>query len=284
MRSLIIGQTSFIGQKLFNSLAKQDHQVYGTTRSTKLKTTNILEFDLAWKEQDWPAFPEQIDSVFFSSAMTSQKVVEENQQQARFINVEQTIKVINFFLERGSHIVFPSTNLVLPNDTPEQKIDTPYNPLSLYASFKAEIEKELLKAPTQATICRLPKILGPSTPIIQNWVRKLKDRETIQALTDLIVAPVSITYTINTLSRIMEQQPGGIIQLSGHEISYFNIARMIAEELDIQEHLVQPQTSQEISLSLASSPKHPGMDTTRTEQILGIPRQSLAELIADIIE
>lgn len=283
MRCLIIGQTSFLGQQLYAKLREDGHEVFGTSRAVTDYPEQLLEFDLGWPEQDWPVFPDHIDSVFFSSALTNQKIIEENQEQARFINVEKTLEVINYFLKRGAHIIFPSTNLVLANETPDQKIDAPYRPLSLYASLKAEVEKELLKTPSQTTICRLPKILGSSTPLIQNWCTKLKQKEEIQALTDLIVAPVSIDYAIEMLCKIIVKRPGGIIHMSGQEISYFQIARSIAKRLHASGKLVVPQNSKEIGISLESSPRHPSLNTTRTQKIFGIPEQSLDKLIEDIV-
>ncbi len=284
MRCLIIGQNSFLGQKLFAKLSDRKHQVFGTSRADNNKTKQSLKFDLGWPKDKWPAFPDRLDSLFLASALTSQKSIEENQEYARLINVEQTLEIISFFLERGVHIVFPSTNLVLANDIPDQKIDAPWHPLSLYATLKAEVEKELLKYPSQATICRLPKILGASTPLIQTWYKKLKKKEEIQALTDLIAAPVSVTYAINLLAEIMEQRPGGIIHISGQETSYYNIASSMAEKLQVSAQLVVPQTSQALGISLESSPEHPGLNTDRTEKIFGIPSQKLDELIADIID
>lgn len=283
MRCLVIGQKSFLGYKLYTSLSERKHQVFGTSRNERDKAPHIFQFDLGWEQKKWPAFPEQIDSVFFSSALTNQKLIEDNQELARFINVEKTLEVINFFLERGSHIVFPSTNLVLANEVPDQPIDAPYNPLSLYADLKAEVEKELLKNYTQVTICRLPKILGSSTPLILNWVEKLKRREPVQALTDLVVAPVSVSYAIKILCEVMELRPGGIIHMSGQETTYLNIAQLIAEKLKASDKFVIPQTSKEIGISLESSPKHPSLDTSRTKELLGIASQSLDDLISDII-
>ncbi len=283
MRCLIIGQKSFLGQRLYTALIEQGEHVYGTSRGEKDKTAQILEFDLSSNRENWPSFPDQIESVFLSAALTNQKVIEENQEHARLVNVEKTLEIVDFFLKRESHIVFPSTNLVLANEVPSQKIDAPYKPLSLYAGFKAEVERKLLEKQPQATICRLPKILDFSTPLIQNWCEKLKAKEQVQALTDLIVAPVSVSYAIKILCKVMKMRPGGIIQMGGEEVSYFDIAQLIAEKLGVSRKLVIPQTSEEIGISLASNPRHPSLDTSRTEESFGIPAQSLDDFISDII-
>lgn len=283
MRCLVIGQTSFLGQRLYTALISRGHKVYGTARKNIDKSHDILEFDLSSPKDDWPVFPEKIDCVFFSSAMTNQNEIEKSQDKARFINVDKTLEVMNFLIERGAHILFPSTNLVLANDTPDQKTDDPYKPQSFYASLKAEVEQELLKMPANATICRLPKILDSSTPLISEWRTQLKSKKTIHALTDLFVAPVSVSYAINILLQMMEKRAGVIIHMSGQEVSYFTIAQLLAERLGVPKDLVIPQTSADAGISLASSPRHPSLDTSRTEEIFGISSQSLDELISHLV-
>ena len=180
--------------------------------------------------------------------------------------------------KRDIHVIYPSTNLVLACDRPNQAEDSPLSPIGLYGETKAAVEKSLIKD-NGVTIARLPKILGTKGDILHNWKEKLGNGEEISAFSNLIVSPVSLPYAVNFLCKLMTGQPEGIWHISGkEEISYYQLARKLAEFISSAPDLVKPDTMPE---NLGAAPLHPSLSCEKTRQVFGIKRQSISELLTD---
>lgn len=258
MNILILGIDSALGQSLAAALTKSGHQVIGTSRR---KNSGHIFFDLAEDHTAWPHWPDGIDAAFIAAAMTKQQDCANNPEQAQFINVTQTLKLIETLRAKSIPVVFPSTNLVL-------------SPIGPYAETKATVEKTLNNKP-DVTIARLPKILDGQSGILQDWTQKIKDGTEIRAFTNLKIAPVSLSYATNFLIKLLGSRPGGLWQISGaSEISYVDLAKSLGAYLKKEPVITAAEAP-------GPQPTHPGLDASTTLKKFGLAPQSLNDVFKD---
>ncbi len=277
MKFLIVGVNSLLGSALGQALSNAGHSIIGTERITSGKN-NHLQFDLSSSSDAWPDWPENIDSAFIAAAVTSQENCTNDPKYAQFINVTQTLLLIEQLRCQGVHIVYPSTNLVLPCTEPQQSIDTEYGPIGSYGESKAEVEQAVHPC-KDVTIARLPKILDKSGGILRNWSRQLKNSEQISVFTNLKVSPVSLAYCTDFLLQLMVRQMGGIWHLSGAEdISYAEVAKAFITSVGYSPDAETLLEYSQMDMSKGALPAHPGLDCSKTRQVLGIVPQKLNDI------
>ncbi len=277
MKILIVGIDSTIGRSVANALSAKGHTVIGTSRR---ESEQHLQFDLNQNASQWPDFPDDLDAAFIAAAITSQSICAENPILARFVNVDQTLRLAEFLTSKGIHVIYPSTNIVLACDMPLQPVDAPLAPIGVYARMKADVETAL-HGNARATIARLPKILDGNSGILSTWRTKLAQGETIEAFTNLIVSPVSLGYAATFITTLLEKKPNGVWQISGdREISYYDLAVALAKYMGVPTSK-NPVIPTRMPESAIAAPLHPGMDTSLTKDVLGMPSQTLHALLED---
>ena len=281
MKALIVGIDSVVGRSVAQALRENGDSVIATSRRTEKNDQDILPFDLSLPQKQWPDWPEDIEVAFIAAAMSRQKDCEDQPEKAHFINVEQTLKLIDVLLEQDIHVVYPSTNLVLACNTPNQPPEAPLRPKGTYGHSKAEVEKAL-KGKEDISVVRLPKILDGTSGLLGDWKQKLESGEHIRVFTDIKVAPVSLKYAANFIVNIMQGKQAGIWQISGEEeISYAVLAQKLAAHLGMESKAESLLQEQKAPAALGGVPLHPGMDCAKTKEYLGLGEQALPALLKD---
>jgi len=277
MNILIIGKDSLLGKSLAYRLRKDGHNITGTTRNDVITNRDIF-FDLSTEEENWPNWPDDIDAAFIATAITKQSLCQEQPDIARFINIDQTLKLISSLRAKNIHVVYPSTNLVLSCKNPYQPDDAPLRPIGFYGKTKAEIETSSINK-EGVTIARLPKILDGDSGLLNNWQEKLTKGIEVSAYNNLIISPISLSHAVDFLYKLIQKQPGGIWQISGEEeLSYYQLCCKLAEFISAPTNLVKSGVMPE---SIAATPIHPSLSCKKTQKALGIGNQSLSNLLKD---
>jgi dTDP-4-dehydrorhamnose reductase len=280
---LIVGIDSTIGRALAATLSRQGRDVIGTSRRPAAASGATLFLDLAQDMADWQP-PSGISVAVLAAGMDQRQCVLDP-ERARRVNVDHLLLVSRRLLATGARVVFPSTNLVFACDRPDQPANSGYQPLNLYAALKAEVEQRLLETGGNVALCRLAKLLTIDLPLIAGWLRDLAADRPISAFSDLNVAPVSLSYTIEFMTRVMASAETGIFQISGaEEQSYCNFARALARGVGRPEALVRCCTSQEAGIDLPASPRHPSLNASRTNNVLGLAPQPVHQVIDELVK
>lgn len=270
MHCAIIGTDGLLGRALRMALENAGHRVTGTTRRPAASGDVFL--DLSQDPARWPDI--SCETAFIAAGVTSQASCAQDPDQARSINVDQTLRLIEKLNDQGAHAVFPSTNIVLGCETPFQPVDAPLKPLGFYAGMKADVERALRDKP-KCAVARLPKILDGKSGLLKTWREQQARGEKIRAFTNLKIAPVSLVYASKFIKKLMEKKLEGVWHISGgQEISYYDLAceifgssRVLADEM--------------LENAAAASPRHPSLDCARTEDALHMKPQTLASLLTD---
>lgn len=250
---LILGGDSIIGKALYLDLIKDNFLVYKSTRKEKLEIDEFY-LDLS-NDLDFSTFPnESYNFVFICISITSIEYCKQNVLETNNINVNQTIKLLNYFNRKGAFIIYFSTNLVFDGLHQIMRYDTKVNPQTIYGKQKVEVENYLLQIPNNAVI-RLTKVIDEKFKLFDTWVNKLNAKESITAFKDMYMSPIWIFDVVNFLKSFITNPTTGIIQISVDlDISYHDAAIYIANYLNIDTNLVI--SASYIDFGIEYVPKH----------------------------
>lgn len=221
MKSIaIIGKHSAIGSALIHQLGQNNYNIKCSARRPDV---DAVFLDLSRYDPNAHPFNEAPDTAFISAAMVVQKECEERPDEAWKINVEKTITLVEKFLSQGSHVIIPSTNLVLGSQQAFLDINTPLAPFGVYGKTKAALETQFKDHP-KVSIVRFTKILEKDRGIIPIWKNALKTGQPVNIVTNVNIAPISINYAVRFLHALVDKKLAGIWHVSGKEdISYKNL-------------------------------------------------------------
>jgi len=193
-------------------------------------------------------------------------------------------------LERGIFVTFISTNSVFGCERPWPHEEDPHEPGIAYARQKAEVERTIrtaavmLGAADRLNIVRLTKILDLDTPPLPNWFAAWDRGEKVHPFSDLIFAPMSVSFVGEALTMIGEKRILGDLHLSGAEnVSYVYLAYSLAEKLSVDTLLIAPTTAEEKGIHIPFNPHYSGLDMSRTSKLTGVMPQTLADVASDLV-
>lgn len=286
MNFLIVGPKSMLGASLVSELCGRAGSLVTTTRKeSDVSGPHSLYLDLASPPSTWPEFGEsRPDVAFLLAAVTSQHDCQKNPELARLVNVTHTVEMARRLVDLGARIVFPSSNLVYDGNISLAAPDLPYSPRALYGRLKAEAEGALLSLQGEVAVLRLPKVLAGDNPLVAGWRRSLQAGEPIDAFSDLLLAPVSVGLATTVCVALGETRGRGIYQVSSYdEVSYAELARMVAERVGAPEGLVHEITSVQAGATLEHLPDHVTLDGSRVQSEFGIKMPSVLETMKEIL-
>jgi dTDP-4-dehydrorhamnose reductase len=136
----IVSASGFIGSELFRKSSKQ-FETIGTGRSA---STSQVRFDLARPNEFQYDNLNPGDTIFLCAAVSSPDVCANDPEFATTVNVRGTSEFVRRAMERGSRIIFFSSDTVYgeqPNPFTEKQQPNPIGP---YAEMKLQVEQEFM--------------------------------------------------------------------------------------------------------------------------------------------
>jgi len=271
-RVLIVGGDGLIGRALAGDLAARGWRVRATTR----RAGPGPALDLA-TPFDAAAVTEGVDALVLSAAVTGRAACERDPAGAHRVNVEAPVALARPVLARGGQVVFLSTHIVLGGDRPFLPPDAPHAPVDVYSRQKAEAEAWLAELPGAAeglSIVRLTKVLDWSSGVLAGWRATLAAGQTIEAYTDLVLAPVTAGHVVAALARLLQDRVCGVVHLSGaEEISFADLAFALAGPLGWPHGSIRPMAGRPVNPLAAASPRHASLAAERPESLDAVLRE-----------
>jgi dTDP-4-dehydrorhamnose reductase len=276
---LVVGGDGLIGRTLARRLEADGHAVLATTRRRGCAGPGRPHLELAQDPSDWTP-PRPVGVAFLLAAAANQLSCCADPSASRRINVDHTVALARRLVSLGAFAVFTSTNLVFDGEEAHYRTYATPHPTSEYGRQKAEAEQALLALGPRVAVVRLTKVLAAEMPLIGRWVEALKAGHPVEAFTDLICAPMPVDFVAEALARIGAQQKGGLFHLSGaDEVSYADLARLLALRLGVDGALVKPTTSAAAGVTLQSLPKHSSLDARDVADAFALPPPRLDAVI-----
>ncbi|MBF0304347.1 MAG: sugar nucleotide-binding protein [Alphaproteobacteria bacterium] len=281
-RVLIVGGDGKIATAVAHHLAAEGAEVIATTRRRERvsPTRPFLELpDLGPLRDLDPG-----DACLLSASVASPEAVRHDPEGVRRVNVEAITAAAEICRARRAHVLFLSTNQVFDGTVPRPPADRPTCPVSEYGRQKAEVEDRLRAMGQGVAILRLARALERGLPLFVEWKRRLLAGEPIEAFTERTIAPISYEFLAKVIGAILAVRGEGVWQVSGNQdLSYFEIAGMLAARLGADPALVRPTTAAEKGL-LEPSPAHTTLDMGRLTTCLGFQAPFSRAVVEDVLE
>ena len=250
MKVLIIGSTGVIGSQLSTTLQKEGNEVFGASRSIDSNNRNLMAIDLANTANAIETISNlpKMDAVVISAGMTGLRECEKDPNLSRIVNVTSQVEIAKWFVISGCQkVIFLSSNRVFDGQTDQVKSDAEYSPTTEYGRQKAQAEEQILTLGDAARVIRFTKIISAGSKLLVDWIAKIKVTQPISAFTDVSISPITKEHACAVIKNVLLGESEPIVQASStDEISYFEMACSIAEQLDADKSIVHKQTASEV--------------------------------------
>jgi dTDP-4-dehydrorhamnose reductase len=267
---LVVGGDGQIGRELLAGLPRHGIPVLGTTRHRERVGPGRIHLDLEDDLSSWRC-PGNIRAAVLAAAVTRLDVCEREPEAARRINVAANVALADRLADQGVPVIFLSSNQVFDGSTSHRRADEPTSPLTTYGRQKAEVERYLLERYDNASILRLTKVVTPQLPLLCQWSSALRAGSPVWPFRDVVMAPLAVGFVVETIARMAERRPVGVLQASGpRDVPYSDVALHIAGRLGVDPALVQPQNSSDAGLLPIFAPRNTTLDTARLREELGL--------------
>ena len=275
---LVVGGESLIGSALVQFLRKANESFIYTSRRKQNMDRDCLCLDLSENQFYWNDI-DCVDVAVLCAGITKVDVCENNKATTKLINVENMFKLASMLADKGTHIIYLSSNAVFDGAKEYPTCEDPVSPITEYGKQKADVERLLINNyASSVTILRLTKVLGLSIPLFDDWVLSLRNGNVIHPFCDMFIAPISVSFVISVIRLVADRRIKGILQLSGNkDYSYADIAFIAADMLGAKKEQVKPIRAEEPNLhrSLIRTSKT-ALNINRLRRKLGIiPPESL---------
>lgn len=250
MRVLIIGSTGVIGSHLGETLKQKGNEVFGTSRHVDANDQYSFRLDLANTVNAIEVVSRlpKMDAVVISAGMTGLSECEKNPELSRVVNVSSQVEIAKWFVESGCQkVVFLSSNRVFDGKAANVKSGTKYSPMTEYGRQKTQAEEQILGLGDATRVIRFTKVLSENSKLLGGWVIKIRAEEQISAFTDVSISPITKKYACAVIESVLFSASASIVQASSvDEISYFEMACSIAEQLGADKSIVRQQIASDV--------------------------------------
>jgi dTDP-4-dehydrorhamnose reductase len=261
---LIVGANSEIGSATARLIEARGGDVWSTTRRPSSIPREIkLDFDTPIESF---SIPDGVESACIFVAIARLAACAADPKASAFVNVTQTLALVDLFAAKGIYTLFLSTNQVFDGESANMPVDAPVSPRSEYGRQKAETERLLrarMAAGAPIGILRLGKVISPGMALLSNWKQQLSAGGAIHPFSDMSMAPMPIDVVALAIAGMMEDRVAIMAQLSGpRDISYAEAAGFLARQIGADPRLIEPVSAREASMPAGSTPRHTTLDSS----------------------
>jgi dTDP-4-dehydrorhamnose reductase len=217
------------------------------------------------------------------AGITSLAACQDDPTGTRRVNVEGKSALVNQLLRGGAHIIYLSTSAVFDGSVAFSPVDAPQNPVTEYGRQHTELERRLQALGDSVSIIRFTKIIGPELPLLSGWVQSLKCGKLVNPYSDMVMAPIPVSFAVEVIDKAAESSINGIFHASGnYDVTYADAASFFAETLGADPDLVQPINSAKGGWDRGPLPSHSTLDNSRISSEFGIEQPDVWETLREV--
>lgn len=278
--ALVIGADSMIGAALLEDLEKSGLDATGTTR--RGGAANRLFLDLTAPSRDWDLPAARV--AYLCAAVARLEDCRNNPALAQAVNVDGIARLARALTERGSFVVFLSSDKVFDGSRPLRRTYEATCPTTEYGRQKALAETHVRELPaSQWAIARLTKVVQTPHALFEQWVQEMRAGQTVHPFSDMTFAPVPLQGVVSVLRRIGDLCRPGLFHISGEEdMTYAQAARLLAEALGLNPEQVRPVTASQAGLH-EQYPPYTSLDTAELAETLGLSMPPVRRTIRRLV-
>jgi dTDP-4-dehydrorhamnose reductase len=283
---LIVGGDSEIGGAAYRAMKAQGVSVAATTRRGDRIATDRPFLDLSAPLDEW-TLPPGTQAVCLCAAIARLAACADDPEGSAHINVVQTLALAEKFLVRGIAVLFLSTNQVFDGNTPHERAEAPYSPVSEYGRQKARAETALLRQMENGApvaILRLAKVVTDTMPLIGGWIKDLTAAKPIRVFNDLTLAPTPTNLVCAAIAALLQNRACGIFQLTGpRDVTYADIGGFLAAYLDADQKLVNQTSARAAGLPEGATPLHTTLDSSLLRAHYGLEVPDVWDVVERVV-
>lgn len=230
-KTFVLGANGFIGGYFLKKYRSFYPDCMGSSYKDDehLRKINLLEPDI----QHLNLKSKGYKNALICAAVTKVDRCENNPEQSFAINVEGTLRVIEQLINDDIHPIYFSSDYVFDGFTGNYSETSPVNPINLYGSHKAAVEKAIPQiCGDNYTILRLSKIFSTddnTTSFLSGMFSDIISGKTVKAAFDQIFCPTLIEDLLHITMEIQAKNLKGLFNIcSPQVISRYELAMKIA--------------------------------------------------------
>jgi dTDP-4-dehydrorhamnose reductase len=270
---LAVGGDSEIAKGTLAALHALGRPVLSTTRHPERVNSGALMLDLSAPLDGWQP-PEGVRAACIFAAVARLGACQSDPAGSAYVNVTQSITLVERLLDAGIYVLHLSTNQVFDGRTPHVRPQAPTCPVSEYGRQKALCEaalREHMRRGAPVAILRLAKVLTSDTPLLHEWSAALAQGRPIHPFHDMTLAPTPIDLVARAIAALLQDQASGLFQLTGpRDVSYSDMAFALAARMGADRGLVQPTSAAAANLPAGATPPYTSLDSTGLAERYGI--------------
>lgn len=224
LKVLVIGAGGYLGSNLLQYLTKKQYDVFGTYHklpfNSELQTQKCSSEDIL----NYRSIEEIIQKVspniiIHAAGLNSLAECEKNPNLAFKINVEGARNIIKAIKHVNPRIklVFISSDYVFAGTKGNYKETDPVNPQTYYGKTKVHVEKEISSNLQNFIICRTANVYGHGGNFFKFVYDSLTNNKPIEVYNDVTYTPTYISYFLDSIDRLLQQNFTGFIHIAGKE-------------------------------------------------------------------
>lgn len=227
---LLVGARSHIARATERLLRAHDAEVWRTTRDG---SEGSIRLSLPDGIPDLPVVSRTGTAVIFA-AITGHAYSDETSR----VNVDATIELCHALVARGWHVIFLSSDAVLPEFVDEHGRDNRAAPRSKYGLQKQAVERHVETLGDAGCVLRLSKVVNVSSAPWVSWLHDLSRGRGVDAFSDYHLSPLAVSHAADAIVAVASARSGGIWQAPGAaSISYFEFLQLLRTRLNLPGHV-----------------------------------------------
>jgi len=271
-----------MGRSYQANLEQAGIPVLGTTRRRRSVDDSHVYLDLADDLANWTCGRE-VGVAVLCAGITKFAVCKANPVATARVNVEGMSTLAANLVKRGSRIVYLSTAVVFDGLKAHRNAGDPVCPSTEYGRQNAQAEYRIQSLGDSVTVLRLTKTLDSSIPLLNSWVSSLLSGQPVHPYSDLVMAPIPVSFAIEVIDRLTQPGVSGIFQASGNrDVTYAEAALCCANTLGVDPDLVQPIEVTEEDLYTEPVPRHTTLEISRLKTMYGLEPPDVGQTLKNI--
>ncbi len=281
MRILITGATGLIGRELSSIAVNLGHDVYSAQHKARPEFGKPTDLDINDTCSVESCFKRvSPDAIIHLAALTNVDQCEAERELALQANAKAVETIAKEANKYDSHLVHVSTDYVFDGEKGMYSESDKPNPVNWYGESKLKGEEAVERHASSWCIARTstPYALHPnkkSFPVLV--VEKLSSGLEMQVLDDQYTSPTYVSNLAKMLIEIAERKYQGIIHVSGSSrVSRLDLAKLLANKLDLNRSLLKPIKMQDIKW-VAKRPRDSSLNVTKAISVLTTKPESIEQ-------
>jgi dTDP-4-dehydrorhamnose reductase len=226
MRFLVIGASGFVGRNVLAHVCGLGFEAAGT--QSKSHQPGLVKFDLLRDrivDCVGKSFFEREGQVcvIICAVVSNMDQCLVDRETSHWINVEQTIQLIEDVRPFNAKILFLSTCFVFDGTLGYYNEEHPVTPVNEYARHKVEVEQYLQANVPGAFIARLEKIVNDDPgdrQFFSQWYKLLQAGQPIVCIEGSLLSPTYVKDVAQAFVLACQQNLAGVYHVSNSEFFY----------------------------------------------------------------